>query len=85
MSVELQLLTLIGSMAEPFKPKQMVILFVAFLGGALTILSPYILPVMPFVFARAERPFRSHGFPLLLGMAAAFSGVATLAAVGAPG
>lgn len=60
----------------------MLLLIVAYLGGVLTILSPCILPVLPFVFARADRPFRSHGLPLLLGMAAAFTVVATLAAVG---
>jgi cytochrome c biogenesis protein CcdA/thiol-disulfide isomerase/thioredoxin len=60
----------------------MLILLVAYLGGVLTILSPCILPVLPFVFARADRPFRSHGLPMLLGMALAFAAVATLAAVG---
>lgn len=60
----------------------MLILIVAYLGGVLTILSPCILPVLPFVFARADRPFRSHGLPLLLGLALAFAAVATLAAVG---
>jgi cytochrome c biogenesis protein CcdA/thiol-disulfide isomerase/thioredoxin len=60
----------------------MLILFIAYLGGVLTILSPCILPVLPFVFARADRPFRSHGLPMLLGMALAFAAVATLAAVG---
>ena len=40
-----------------------------FLGGVLTILSPCILPVLPFVFARAEQPFLRNGLPLLLGMA----------------
>ncbi|RQO49992.1 cytochrome C biogenesis protein [Variovorax sp. KBW07] len=60
----------------------MLLLLVAYLGGVLTILSPCILPVLPFVFARADRPFRSHGFPLLLGMALAFAAIATLAAVG---
>ena len=60
----------------------MFLLIVAYLGGVLTILSPCILPVLPFVFARADRPFRSHGLPMLLGMALAFSAVATLAAVG---
>ena len=60
----------------------MLILFIAYLGGVLTILSPCILPVLPFVFARADRPFRSHGLPMLVGMALAFAGVATLAAVG---
>ena len=60
----------------------MFLFLVAYLGGVLTVLSPCILPVLPFVFARADRPFRSHGLPLLLGMALAFAGVATLAAVG---
>jgi len=59
------------------------ILFVlVYLGGALTIVSPCILPVLPFVFARADRPFVRSGLPLLLGMAATFALVATLAAVG---
>ncbi len=60
----------------------MLVLLVAYLGGVLTILSPCILPVLPFVFARADRPFRSHGLPMLAGMALAFAAVATLAAVG---
>ncbi|VTU26785.1 Thiol:disulfide interchange protein [Variovorax sp. PBS-H4] len=60
----------------------MIILAIAYLGGVLTILSPCILPVLPFVFARADRPFRSHGLPMLLGMALAFTAIATLAAVG---
>ncbi|MET3443036.1 cytochrome c biogenesis protein CcdA/thiol-disulfide isomerase/thioredoxin [Variovorax paradoxus] len=60
----------------------MLILLIAYLGGVLTILSPCILPVLPFVFARADRPFRTHGLPMLLGMALAFAAVATLAAVG---
>ena len=34
----------------------MVLFLLAFLGGALTIVSPCILPVLPFVFARANRP-----------------------------
>ncbi|MDM0033633.1 cytochrome c biogenesis protein CcdA [Variovorax sp. J22P271] len=60
----------------------MLILLIAYLGGVLTILSPCILPVLPFVFARADRPFRSHGLPMLIGMALAFAAIATLAAVG---
>src|SRR5206468_9624383 len=54
----------------------------AFRGGALTILSPCILPVLPFVFARAGQPFTRSTAPLLAGMAVTFSGIATLAAVG---
>ena len=37
----------------------MFLLLLAYLGGALTILSPCILPVLPFVFARADRPSRA--------------------------
>ncbi|HEY9102054.1 cytochrome c biogenesis protein DipZ [Chitinimonas sp.] len=53
-----------------------------FLGGALTILSPCVLPVLPFVFTRADRPFLRNGLPMLAGMALTFAGIATLAAVG---
>ena len=60
----------------------MLIILLAYLGGILTILSPCILPVLPFVFARADRPFLRNGLPLLAGMALTFAGVATLAAVG---
>lgn len=60
----------------------MLLFLVSYLGGALTIVSPCILPVLPFVFARADQPFIKSGLPLLLGMALTFAGVATLAAVG---
>jgi cytochrome c biogenesis protein CcdA/thiol-disulfide isomerase/thioredoxin len=60
----------------------MILFIVSYLGGVLTILSPCILPVLPFVFARADQPFIKSGLPLLLGMAVTFAGVATLAAVG---
>lgn len=60
----------------------MTLLIIAYLGGALTILSPCILPVLPFVFARAEQPFVKSTLPLLAGMAITFAVVATLAAVG---
>jgi cytochrome c biogenesis protein CcdA/thiol-disulfide isomerase/thioredoxin len=60
----------------------MLIYLLAFIGGVLTILSPCILPVLPFVFAHADRPFRRAGLPLLLGMALTFSLVATAAAYG---
>ena len=58
------------------------ILVLAYLGGVLTILSPCILPVLPFVFARAGQPFVRSVLPLLAGMTLAFATVATLAAVG---
>jgi cytochrome c biogenesis protein CcdA/thiol-disulfide isomerase/thioredoxin len=60
----------------------MILFVLAYLGGVLTIVSPCILPVLPFVFARADRPFISSGLPLLIGMAATFAAVATLAAFG---
>jgi cytochrome c biogenesis protein CcdA len=59
----------------------MVLFVLAYLGGVLTIVSPCILPVLPFVFARADRPFIRSGLPMLIGMAATFAVVATLAAV----
>jgi cytochrome c biogenesis protein CcdA/thiol-disulfide isomerase/thioredoxin len=60
----------------------MLLILLAYLGGALTILSPCILPVLPFVFARTGQPFVRSGLPLLAGMALTFALVATLAAVG---
>src|SRR3984957_19395202 len=60
----------------------MILFLIVFLGGVLTILSPCILPVLPFVFARSDRGFLTNGLPMLLGMAGAFAGIATLAAVG---
>ncbi|RFU48379.1 cytochrome c biogenesis protein DipZ [Paraburkholderia sp. DHOC27] len=60
----------------------MLLIVLAYLGGALTILSPCILPVLPFVFARADQPFVRSGLPLLAGMALTFALVATLAAIG---
>jgi cytochrome c biogenesis protein CcdA len=60
----------------------MLFLVLVYLAGVLTIVSPCILPVLPFVFARADRPFLRGGLPLLVGMAATFAAVATLAAVG---
>src|SRR5919107_2252033 len=60
----------------------MLIILLAYLGGVLTIFSPCILPVLPFVFARADRSFLRSTLPLLAGMAATFAIVATLAAVG---
>jgi len=60
----------------------MLLILLAYLGGILTILSPCILPVLPFVFARADRSFVRSTLPMLAGMAATFAIVATLAAVG---
>ena len=60
----------------------MLLAFLAFLGGVLTILSPCVLPVLPFAFARSDQPFTKSTLPLLLGMALTFAAIATLAAVG---
>jgi len=54
----------------------MLLYVLAFVGGILTIVSPCILPVLPFVFSRADQPFRRNGLPLLIGMAATFAVVA---------
>jgi cytochrome c biogenesis protein CcdA/thiol-disulfide isomerase/thioredoxin len=67
---------------EPGLDEPMLIYLLAFVGGVLTILSPCILPVLPFVFARADQPFRRSGLPLLVGMALTFSFVAIAAAFG---
>ena len=45
----------------------MILFLLAYLGGVLTIVSPCILPVLPFVFARADRPFVRSGLPMLVG------------------
>jgi len=60
----------------------MTLAVLAFLGGVLTIFSPCILPVLPFVFARSGQPFARSTLPLLIGMALTFAALATLAAVG---
>jgi len=60
----------------------MTIALLVYFGGVLTILSPCILPVLPFVFARSEQKFLTNGLPMLAGMAITFAAIATLAAVG---
>ena len=60
----------------------MLIFLLAYLGGVLTIFSPCVLPVLPFVFARSDQSFRRAGLPILLGMAATFTLLASFAAVG---
>jgi cytochrome c biogenesis protein CcdA/thiol-disulfide isomerase/thioredoxin len=60
----------------------MLLFVLSYVGGVLTIISPCILPVLPFVFARADQPFVKSGLPMLLGMAVTFAFVASLAAVG---
>lgn len=53
-----------------------------FLAGALTILSPCILPILPFVFARNDRPFWQSQLPILLGLILSFVLVSSLATIG---
>ncbi|MDM9648664.1 cytochrome c biogenesis protein DipZ [Rhizobium sp. S163] len=60
----------------------MTLLIIAYLGGVLTIFSPCILPILPFVFSRAGQPFVRSTLPMLLGMVLMFGVVASLAAVG---
>ncbi|VVE05328.1 cytochrome C biogenesis protein [Pandoraea capi] len=60
----------------------MTLLILAYLGGILTIVSPCILPVLPFVFSRAGQSFSRSVLPMLAGMVLMFAVVATLAAVG---
>jgi len=60
----------------------MLLFILAFLGGVLTIISPCILPVLPFVFSSADRSFRKSGIPLLAGMAVTFAAFAAVATVG---
>src|SRR5271170_1074899 len=57
----------------------MLLYLLAFVGGILTIVSPCILPVLPFVFSRADQSFRRSGLPLLAGMAFTFALVAAVA------
>jgi len=60
----------------------MTLVLLTYLAGVLTIISPCILPVLPFVFARAEGAFLRSTLPLLAGMAITFALVASLAALG---
>lgn len=59
----------------------MTLFILAFLAGVLTIVSPCILPVLPFVFARADKPFVRSGLPMLAGMALTFAVIGSLASV----
>jgi cytochrome c biogenesis protein CcdA/thiol-disulfide isomerase/thioredoxin len=60
----------------------MLFFLLAYLGGVLTIFSPCVLPVLPFVFARSGQSFRRSGLPILFGMAATFTLLASFATVG---
>jgi cytochrome c biogenesis protein CcdA len=52
-------------------------------GGMLTIVSPCILPVLPFVFTSAGRPFVRWVGPMLLGLVCAFVVIAVIGVLGA--
>ena len=58
-------------------------LAVCFLAGVLTIASPCILPIVPFVFARPGQSVLRGTLPLLAGLVAAWASVVVLAAAGA--
>jgi cytochrome c biogenesis protein CcdA/thiol-disulfide isomerase/thioredoxin len=60
---------------------KMTLFILAYLAGVLTIATPCIFPILPFVLARADEPIRRGGLPMLLGMAIAFAAVASLASV----
>lgn len=60
----------------------MTLFVISYLAGVLTILTPCILPILPFVFSRAGEPFSRGGLPMLAGMALTFAAVASLAAFG---
>ena len=60
----------------------MVLIILTYLAGVLTILSPCILPVLPFVFSRSQKSFTRSGLPLLAGMCLTFSLFSALAIVG---
>jgi cytochrome c biogenesis protein CcdA/thiol-disulfide isomerase/thioredoxin len=59
------------------------VLLLAFLGGVLAVASPCVLPIAPFVFARADRPFARAGAPMLAGLALMFTLVISAATASA--
>ena len=63
----------------------MLLIVIAFVGGVFTVLSPCILPVVPFVFARSEEPFLTGRLPMLLGLALTFALLTGLGAAGLNG
>jgi cytochrome c biogenesis protein CcdA/thiol-disulfide isomerase/thioredoxin len=60
----------------------MILIGITYLAGVLTILSPCILPVLPFVFSRAQKSFLKSGLPLLVGMSLTFTLFSALAVAG---
>ncbi len=60
----------------------MLTVILSYLGGVLTILSPCILPVIPFIFSRSDQSFRKSGLPMLIGMILSFASIAALSVAG---
>ncbi len=60
----------------------MILIIATYLAGVLTILSPCILPVLPFVFSKSQSSFLKSRLPLLAGMALTFSLFSAIAIVG---
>ncbi|MEP6691639.1 MAG: cytochrome c biogenesis protein/redoxin [Gemmatimonadaceae bacterium] len=58
-------------------------MLLAFLGGVLAITSPCVLPIAPFVFARAGRPFARATAPMLAGLGLMFAAVVSVATASA--
>jgi cytochrome c biogenesis protein CcdA/thiol-disulfide isomerase/thioredoxin len=63
----------------------MLLIVIALVGGVFTVLSPCILPVVPFVFARSDQPFVTGRLPMLLGLAGTFALLTGLGAAGLNG
>lgn len=60
----------------------MTLVILTYLAGVLTILSPCILPVLPFVFSKSQGTFLKSRLPLLAGMSLTFSLFSAIAIVG---
>jgi len=59
----------------------MLLFILAYSAGIFTIISPCILPVLPFVFSRAGTSFWRGPLPMLVGMGLSFTLIASMAAV----
>ena len=51
--------------------RRMTLFVLAYAAGLLTVASPCMFPILPFVLARAETPFGRGGLPMLIGLALA--------------
>jgi cytochrome c biogenesis protein CcdA len=59
----------------------MTLFVLAYLAGLLTIASPCIFPILPFVLSRTGESFKRSSLPMLFGLAFAFAATASLASV----